>query len=340
MFRAVREVGGRQQGWSRLIGEDALNSSTLRVLLAASVFAFTPGNVFSPYFAGVSILGIGLFDSRKELARAHRQEKLLTLGRVFFAAPMAVFGAQHFTDTQAVSQLVPSWIPGGRIFCTYLVGTCLIAAALSIVVKKHARLAASLLATMLMMFILCLHIPNIIADPRNVLTWAFGFRDLAFSGGALAFAASLANQPHVEDAPKLLPSTPLTSMLITIARIFISVSVVFFGVTHFVHPEFLPADDLDHLTPTWIPGHTLWAYLAGAVFILAGTSILLDRKARLAATYLAIAVLVLLVFVFLPMMASNLSDIQNGLNYFASTLAFSGALLLLAAALQGERTTR
>ena len=317
-----------------------MNPSTLRVLLAASLLAFTPGNVFWPYFAGVFTLGIGLFATRKELGRARRQEKLLTLGRVFFAAPMAVFAAQHFTDTQAVSQLVPSWIPGGRIFCTYLVGTCLIAAALSIVVKKHAQLAAALLATLLMMFILFLHIPNIIADPKNVLTWAFGFRDLAFSGGALALAATLANPPHVEDTSKLSSSTPLTAMLITIARIFISVSVIFFGVTHFVHPEFLPADDLDHLTPSWIPGHTLWAYLAGALFVLGGTSLLLGRKARFAATYLAIAVLVLLAFVFLPMAAASLSDIQNGLNYFASTLAFSGVLLLLAAALRGERTTR
>jgi hypothetical protein len=41
----------------------------------------------------------------------------------------------------------------------------------------------------------------------------------------------------------------------------------------------------------------------------------------------------LLVFVYLPMVVAKPSDIDNGLNYFVSTLAFSGVALLLAGAL-------
>lgn len=261
------------------------------------------------------------------LARGH--EKIKTLGRLFFAAPLAVFAAQHFTNTKSVSLLVPSWIPG-PIFITYLVGTSLVAAALSIVVKIQARLAATLLGTMLILFVLLLHIPNIIADPKNVVMWAFAFRDLAFSGGALAFAGTQTEKWRAEGR----------STLITYARIFVSVPAIFFGVEHFLHPEFLPAVDLDQLTPTWIPGHALWAYLASAIFIVAGTSMVLNRKTRLAATCLGFMVLLLLLFVFLPLMISNPSDIENGLNFFASTLAFSGVALLLAAAIPGVDKTR
>jgi hypothetical protein len=64
------------------------------------MFALTPGNVFWPYFAGAVILLIGLFATRKEVSLARGKEKLLIVGRVFFAVPMAVFAAQHFTTTK------------------------------------------------------------------------------------------------------------------------------------------------------------------------------------------------------------------------------------------------
>ncbi len=76
------------------------------------MFALTPGNFFWPYFAGVAILVIGLFATRKEVSLARGKEKIVALGRVFFSVPMAVFAAQHFTAAQFVSQLVPRWIPG------------------------------------------------------------------------------------------------------------------------------------------------------------------------------------------------------------------------------------
>jgi uncharacterized membrane protein len=302
--------------------EIELNMSTLGVLFGKSIFALAPGNVFWTYFAGGAILVAGLFAARKEMSVARGQDRIVTLGRLFFAPPLAVFAAQHFTNTKSVSLLVPSWIPA-PFFWTYLVGTALVAAALSIVVKKQARLAAILLAFMLILFVLLLHIPNIVAHPRDVLTWAFAFRDLAFSGGALALAGTQTDKWRAQG----------TSTLIVVARIFVSLAAIFFGVEHFLHPDFLPAVDLDKLTPPWIPGRALWAYLAGTIFILAGTSLAVNLKPRLAATCLSIMALTLLLSIYVPMVVSAPSDIDNGLDYFVSTLAFSGATLFLAAAM-------
>ena len=62
----------------------------------------------------------------------------------------------------------------------------------------------------------------------------------------------------------------------------------------------------------------------------------MNKKARLAATYLGIMIFLVVMFVYLPMLAAIPWDIGNGLNYFADTLMFSGAILLLADALPRE----
>jgi hypothetical protein len=72
--------------------------------------------------------------------------------------------------------------------------------------------------------------------------------------------------------------------------------------------------------------------------VAAGASIIVNKKARLAATYLGIRILLLCLFIYLPILVANLSDIGNGLNYFADTLLFSGAALVLADAIS-ERTS-
>src|ERR1700723_1594142 len=75
-------------------------------------------------------------------------DRILVFGPLFFAPPMAVFAAQHFTEARAVATLVPSWMPG-HLFWTYFVGTALIAASTSIALNKQAQWAAILLAVML-----------------------------------------------------------------------------------------------------------------------------------------------------------------------------------------------
>jgi uncharacterized membrane protein len=292
------------------------------------ILASVPAKVFWPYFAGVAILAIGLVMYRGEVLRAQGIDKMVALGPVFFAIPMAVFASQHFTEARGVSTLVPAWLPG-HLFWTYFVGTAIIAAAVGIVARQQARLAALLLGVMLLVFELTLHIPRIMAHPKSVLAWATAFRDLAFSGGALAFAGTGTEPTNSGGRPGV----------VTLARIFLSAAAIFFGVEHFLHPEFLPGVDFDRAAPTWLPARVFWSYFAATTFLTAGVCLLLNKKVRLAATWLGIAVLALILFFYLPIVVSAPLDIGDGLNYFVSVLAFCGAALLLArATLRGEQS--
>jgi len=48
-------------------------------------------------------------------------DKITTLGRIFIAIALVVFGVQHFMYGVFVAGLVPAWMPG-RLFWAYFVG--------------------------------------------------------------------------------------------------------------------------------------------------------------------------------------------------------------------------
>jgi uncharacterized membrane protein len=286
--------------------------------IAVAAFGLS-GMVFWAYFAGVTLLVVGLVKIIKdELPQSHGLNKLMPFGRLFLAIPMAVFGTEHLTDTADIANLVPPWMPAHR-FWVYLVGIALIAAALSITIKIQSRLAATLLGAMFCAFVVLIHIPNIVANAGNRIFWAVGLRDIAFSGGAFAFAGSPMTTKRAGGIPGLA----------IVARFLIGIPAVFFGVEHFLHPTFAPGVPLEKIIPEWIPGRLFWAYLAGAVLVAAGLCMLANRKTRLAATYLGVMILLLVLFVYLPILIASPSDIVS-VNYFFDTLAFSGAVLVLA----------
>lgn len=300
--------------------------SPLLAFVQSAATALIPGKAFWPYFAGAVVLIVGLAKTRRPTGfQAHGIDKAVAFGPLLFAVPMAVFSGDHFIAAKFIAETVPSWIPW-HLFWAYLVGTALIAASLSIVTKKHSVLAATLLSAMIFSFVLLIHIPNFVASPKDRILFAIVLRDSSFSGGALMRAVAQA-----QEWPKRV-SQGLTALV----RYIIGVTVVVFGAEHFLHPECVPVVPLKQLMPSWIPGHLFLAYVTGAVLIACGLSMILNWRARLASTWLGIYIFVVVMLVYLPIMIAQVSDIGNGLNYFADTLLFSGAALLLAGALPNE----
>jgi len=87
---------------------DSLQNSS--AILA--VFAI-PSTVIWSYLALGVALAIGLVTIllRGDWQKARGVDKLILFGPLFYAAPLAAFGTEHFTLTKAIVSIVPRWIP-------------------------------------------------------------------------------------------------------------------------------------------------------------------------------------------------------------------------------------
>ncbi|HMC23228.1 MAG TPA: hypothetical protein VKL19_15350 [Thermoanaerobaculia bacterium] len=297
--------------------------------LAAAPFGM-PAIAFWMYVCASLLFIIGLIKIFNELPQEHGVDKVMRFGRLFFAISMAVFGSEHFTATAGIATLVPRWIPA-HTFWVYLVGLAFICAAVSIAVLVQARLAAALVGMTFLIFVCVMDLPGTLAHPHNRFFWALALRQLAFSGGAFAFAMSpwstRTRQPS---------RAQLTKALAAIPRFFVGIPSLFYGVEHLLHPEYVPGIPLQKLTPEWIPGRISLSYFVGVILILAGVCFLVNKKTRMAATSLGLTILLTVLWIYLPMLLRAPTDIV-ALNYFFDTLLFGGTILLVANAID-EKT--
>jgi len=313
------------------------------VALAFAPFGM-PATAFWIYVCASVLFIVGLIKIFGELPQAHGVDKIMPFGRLFFAIPLAVFGSEHFTLTASIAPLVPRWIPAPT-FWVYLVGLAFLCAALSIAVfvnERLARLAAALVGLTLLIFVLVMDLPAVVAQPGNRFFWALALRQLAFSGGAFAFAmwpwSTRPRQalPRGSKGPTVSAlRAAATAAWPAILRFFVGLPSVFYGVEHLLHPEYVPGVPLQKLTPEWIPGRIFLSYFVGVILILAGVCLLVNKKARLAATSLGLTILVTVLWIYLPMLLAAPTDVV-ALNFFFDTLLFCGAILLLANALDKE----
>ncbi|HEX9345768.1 MAG TPA: hypothetical protein VF900_07565 [Candidatus Acidoferrum sp.] len=239
-------------------------------------------------------------------------DKITTLGRIFIAIALVVFGVQHSMYGAFVAGLVPAWMPG-RLFWAYFVGAAFFAAAAGILYQRLARPAATLLGVMFFLFVVLLHIPRIAAHPSDGNEWTSGFVALAMCGGAWVLAR---NSP--------LAGRETSAPFLKLGRYFFAVAFVAFGIQHFVYARFAAG-----LGPPWFLGRPLWAYLTGAVFIAAGITILLGKMARLAATLLGTLISLFFLLLYVPRITAQLHNPGPWTSGF-EVLALCGSAMVLA----------
>jgi uncharacterized membrane protein len=274
---------------------------------------------------GLALLAIGLFAAKNDIIQARGIDKVVALTHLCFALPLAVFGAEHLSSPESLLAGVPSYMPW-RMFWVYFVGFALIAASLSIAVKRQVRWSGLLFGAMMFLFVAILHLPGAIAAGGRI-PWTIVFREMSFGGGGWVLAG-IAMRGEREGQGK---------SFIMVGRVAIAITVVFFGVQHLLHPLGLPGVPLVKQMPLWIPFRAFIDYVTGAFLMVAGVCFLLNRKMRMAATYLGAWIVLLVVVIYGPVLIGALADLSSGVqvegvNYFADTLLFGGAILSLAGA--------
>ena len=296
--------------------------SKMQITILAAFFGVSR-TVVSMCTAGVVIFLVAIWAAKTDVARGRGLDKIVSLSNLFFAAPLAVFGALHLAAAESLMPMVPSYMPW-RLFWAYFFGFALLAAALSIATKIQVRWSGLLFGIAMFLFVAMLDIPGALASPRDRFGWTFVIREMTFGGGGWILAGNAMRGQG-------------KSKLITAGRVLIAIAAIFFGVEHFLHPAAAPGVPLQKIMPEWIPGRLLIGYVTGAILLVAGASILLAKKTRMAATYLGTWIVLLVLFIYGPILIAQMSDPSTavkveGINYFADTLLFAGAILALASA--------
>jgi uncharacterized membrane protein len=114
-------------------------------------------------------------------------KNITTLGRILFAIPFAIFGINHFLMMDYYVGMLTSFIPLGA-YTIILTGIMLIATSISIISKKFVKISTITLAILLFLFIITIHIPNLITDADKTSSLIALLKDISLLGGSLMIA--------------------------------------------------------------------------------------------------------------------------------------------------------
>jgi uncharacterized membrane protein YphA (DoxX/SURF4 family) len=253
-------------------------------------------------------------------------DTLLKVGRFCFAISIAFFGLQYLLYGRLVGGLppVPPWTPGSRVLA-YLIGVALIAPGLSIATLWHARLSATALGVLFLVCVVFLHAMRASEVLHDGIARTRAFEPLALSGVAFVLAAILPLQRSYLGPPIGV------NRLILLGRILFALSLIVFGVQHFMYAPFIA-----FLVPSWIPGHLFWAYFTGIALIAAGLSIATKMFAPVAATLLGVMFVLWVLVLHAPRVVAQPRNGDEWTSAFVA-LAFAGGSFILAAALSKAR---
>lgn len=278
--------------------------------------------VVSMSTAGLLVLAAGLVTRRTGLASGSLTSRAIALGRVFVAAPLATFGALHLAAANGLVEMVPAYLPW-PLFWVYLVGFALLATALSLIFDRLVQWSGLLAGGMFLAFVAMMDLPGVITAQHDRFAFALLARETTFGCALLALGCSAA------------PPGSRWQKLVTPCRIVFALVAIFYGVEHFLHPEFLPGVPLEKLTPPGVPLPRAWGYAVGAVLLVSGLLLLLNRWAREAAAWLGMVLAVTVAILYVPMLgpAHGTDAIVEVIDYIGDTLLYAGAALIVAEAL-------
>jgi uncharacterized membrane protein YphA (DoxX/SURF4 family) len=228
--------------------------------------------------------------------------------------------------------LVPVWNPApagepGHTLLIYFASLVSFLSGIGLLIDRMATVAARVLLLTFSIWLLLFRLPNFLRLPLFDASWTV-FPLLVMVAAAWVLYCRLAAEWDYRHFSFISGSSGLR-----IARVLYGLSLIFFGLAHFIDVE-----DTLSLIPKWLPGHLFWAYFTGCAFIAAGLSILTGCWARWSAALSALQIAVFLFLVWIPIVAAG-SKVpfqwsETGLN----VVLLSGAMVIADSYRQVTRT--
>ena len=113
-------------------------------------------------------------------------KKLLSFGAAIYSLTIISFGIDHFLFAKEAADYIPSWIPF-HLFWMYFCGLALLGSGIAILLKIKPGLAATLLGTMIFIWVIILHIPRAITYPVDNKTGEITSACIALAYCGIAF---------------------------------------------------------------------------------------------------------------------------------------------------------
>jgi len=219
----------------------------------------------------------------------------LRAGRLLFAIAMVLFGFEFFLFVTGTSGPLPGppW-SRGVLFPDWLACAGFIFAGVSIAMGKMARLVATFLGVVLLLFVVGRYMQVWLSRLHDPGPWTVVFEILAMVGGAWVLAAGFPADEKIS-----YPRGSFVFQLAIVGRFLIAISFVVFAVQHFMYAQFVAS-----LIPAWIPARLFLAYFTGVAFIAAAISIATGIVLRLAGVLLGTMFFLWVLLLHVPRVAS------------------------------------
>lgn len=167
----------------------------------------------------------------------------------------------------------------------------MIAAGTSLIVNIKARLAATLLGVMLLIFVLLIHVPKLASDPTVMMTWTRALQDVAIASAAFMLAGALSKLESENGVLKLAAKLGFYTF---------AVLLIVFGFHQFFDLDFLPAK-----VAPYLPLRVFLVYITGGTMVVTAVNVFIEKKTRMTAFALGCWMLALNLLLHVYLLANS-----------------------------------